>query len=93
METAVTHRVIMEDRSHAQITGVTDLLIFDENEIVVETTMGILAIHGLDLHICGLDLERGQVLLDGALQNVEYEDSKQVIPAKESGFFTKLLHG
>ena len=93
METAITHRVIMEERGHAQITGVTDLLIFDENEIVVETTMGILAIHGLNLHICGLDLERGQVLLEGALQNIEYEDTRQVVAAKESGFFTKLLHG
>ena len=92
META-EHRVIMERRRGAEITGVTDLLIFDENEIVVETTMGLLTVHGQGLHISNLDLERGQILLEGELHEACYEEAGHAVQQKNSGFFTKLLHG
>ena len=88
-----THRVIMEERHGAEITGVSDLLIFDENEIVVQTVMGLLTIHGQDLHISNLDLERGSVLLTGELREVYYEEESHIEIPKNNGFFSKMLHG
>jgi len=90
---AVKHRVIMEERWGAEITGVTDLLIFDENEIVAETTMGLLTVHGMNLHISSLALDRGQILLEGEIHEVYYEESGHAVKPKNGGFFSKMLRG
>lgn len=90
---ATRHRVALEDRRGAEITGVTDLLIFDETEIVVETTMGLLNVHGQDLHISSLDLDRGQILLEGEINEIYYEDSGRTVNTQGGGFFSKLLRG
>ena len=90
---AVKHRVIMEERRGAEVTGITDLLIFDENEIVVETTLGLLTVHGMNLHISSLALDRGQILLEGEIHEIYYEEAGRVNQPKNTGFFAKMIHG
>ena len=45
------HRLILDNRAHMEITGVLDLLMFDETEIVLETSAGVLNIRGDQLHM------------------------------------------
>lgn len=85
--------MVLEDRRGAEIAGVTDLLIFDETEIVVETSMGLLNVHGQGLHISSLDLDRGQILLEGEIDEMYYEDAGHAANPKNPGFFGKLLRG
>ena len=54
------HRITIQDRKTAGITGVSDCVSFDENEVVLDTDMGLLTIRGKDLHVNRLTLEKGR---------------------------------
>ena len=45
------HRVVLENRSKGTVTGIQDVVSFDENQIVLDTDMGLLTIKGKNLHV------------------------------------------
>ena len=51
------HLVTMENRERLSVTGVNDVLSFDEESIVADTDMGVLVLKGVDLHVNKLNLE------------------------------------
>lgn len=53
------HRLVLSDRHTGSVTGVNDVVSFDENEIVLDTDMGLLTVRGKELHVKRLTLERG----------------------------------
>ena len=53
------HRLVLSDRHSGSVTGVNDVVSFDENEIVLDTEMGLLTIRGKELHVSGLRWKRG----------------------------------
>ena len=52
------HRVILTNRGTCALNGISDILSFDVNEILLETEMGMLMIRGMDLHVNRLTLEK-----------------------------------
>ena len=52
------HRLVLSDRHTGSVTGVNDVVSFDENEIVLDTDMGLLTVRGKELHVKRLTLER-----------------------------------
>lgn len=68
------HRLIVTSREDMSITGVTDVISFDETMIVVETELGMLEIRGEGLHVNQLSLENGEMSLTGDITGIEYED-------------------
>ena len=66
------HSVKIEDRENICLTGVTDVLSFDEDGITADTDMGVLAIKGEGLHVTRLDLEQGILNIDGSVSALEY---------------------
>ena len=95
MDSSMTgHRVIMEERGRVEVTGVLDLLIFDENEIVLDTSQGVLSIRGMDLHMSNLSLDKGQIALEGDIGEIFYDDSQKAAPkGKGGGLMNKLFKG
>lgn len=67
-----THKVEILQRESVRLTGVIHVESFDERQVVVETEMGMLALMGEEFHITGLDLEKGQMILEGMLLSLEY---------------------
>ncbi len=55
------HDVTMYDRGRASVTGVKEVVSFDSNEILLETTRGALAFCGEGLHVKRLTVEKGEV--------------------------------
>ena len=51
------HRLVLSDRHTGSVTGVNDVVSFDENEIVLDTDMGLLTVRGKELHVKRLTLE------------------------------------
>ena len=51
-----THKVILENRSRGTITGIQEVVSFDENQIVLDTDMGLLTVKGKNLHVSRLTL-------------------------------------
>ena len=66
----VTHSLHLEQRGHGLITGVTEMKSFDEENIFMETSQGTLAIRGSSLHVCRLELERGEAEIEGKVDSL-----------------------
>ena len=56
------HTLNMEERERVRIGGVMEVLSFDEDGIMMETTCGLLLLKGAGMHIGKLDLEAGMLL-------------------------------
>lgn len=68
------HKVSLNGRRAALITGVNDVLSFDAGEVLLDTEMGILMIRGDELHVNRLSLEKGEVDVDGRVDSLTYSD-------------------
>ena len=64
----------MEERERVQIGGVLEVLSFDEEGIMLETICGMLMLKGTGLHMGKLDLDSGDVTVDGSVDNITYSD-------------------
>lgn len=70
------HRIELSNRKNLLITGVKDVQSFDEQEILLETELGILLIRGSKLHIDRLSIERGETDVDGRVDSLVYTELK-----------------
>lgn len=68
------HRLSLMDRENMTVTGVKDVMSFDETEVLLETGMGMLTIRGSDLHVNRLTLEKGEVDVAGKIDSLTYAD-------------------
>ena len=55
------HACRLENRNAASLTGVREVVSFDENQVVMDTDMGLLTIKGKDLHVSRLTVEKGEM--------------------------------
>jgi len=69
------HTVVLDRRESVSVTGVIDVLSFDEETIIAETEMGVLVLRGENLHVNRLNLETGDLEIDGEISHLLYEDS------------------
>jgi sporulation protein YabP len=83
------HDVIMRGRKLLEITGVKQVESFDNEEFLLETSMGFLAIKGQNLQMKNLDVEKGIVSIKGKIFDLVYLDEQHGEKAK--GFFSKLF--
>ena len=81
------HNVVLEDRKHLSISGVMDIDNFDEQTAVVYTQMGELTIRGYDLHVSKLNVETGELSMDGEIWSMTYTE----VQKKNGGMLSKLF--
>lgn len=82
--------VILEGRKKLSVSGVVDVQSYDEEQVVLETTLGMLTIHGQKLHMERLQLEAGELLLEGELvDGLLFDDGTR----PRGGFFSRLFGG
>jgi sporulation protein YabP len=86
------HRITMNQRESMELNGVTDVISFDEQMVVLSTVCGDMAIEGSALHIHVLSMEQGVVALDGRIDSVSYYERETTDKSEKRGFFGKLLH-
>lgn len=80
------HKVIMENRSSSSITGIRDVVSFNENQVVLDTDMGLLTIKGKDLHVSRLTVEKGEADVDGTIDSLVYSSNEALRKSAESWF-------
>ena len=66
----------MINRKSCSLTGITDVIAFDEKEVILETQMGALFIRGENMHIKRLTLEQGEVDVEGSIDSYMYSGKK-----------------
>ena len=81
------HSLCVDSRKKLKITGVSDVESFDEYEIVLNTTDGVLIIEGRDLHMERLTLDSGEVSVTGQVDLLKYENA----PAPKDGLLARFF--
>ena len=71
------HKVTMQERKNLTMTGVTEVVSFDEQAVALKTQMGLLTVHGEQLQLKNLSLEGGQMAVDGKICALSYEELRQ----------------
>ncbi len=86
-KTAQTHSLDLTDRKKLSITGVEDVEAFDDAGVTLSTVGGLLTIRGSGLKLNRLNLDGGELLVEGKIDALEYTESG----GKGRGLFGRLL--
>ncbi len=70
------HRLVIDNRERTEVFGVIHVDSFDEEEVIMETELGMLAVRGESLHIRHLNLEQGEVVIEGLVLELAYAEDK-----------------
>jgi len=84
---SLNHNITIQERKNIMITGVKKIESFDNEEFLLETTMGNIIIKGTDLEIIKLDTYQGSVSIKGVVNSLSYNNTNK----KEDGVFSKLF--
>ncbi len=85
----LNHNISINERKNIMVTGIKKIDSFDNEEFLLETTLGYILIKGSELEIIKLDTYQGTVSIKGKFTSLNYiEDTKK---SKEDGVFSKLF--
>ena len=70
----IPHNVILEDRRVLTVSGVTDIDSFDEQTVILFTDLGELTVKGEDLHINKLNVDSGELSVEGTIYGLSYAE-------------------
>lgn len=81
--------IVLENRSKLSISGVLDVLSFDDQIIITETELGLLTIKGDNLRINKLSIDSSEVVVEGEINNLTYSESDG--DKKSGGLLSKIF--
>ena len=70
----VVQNLVLENRNKLNVSGVKDVLSFDDEVVIMETELGLLTIKGENLKINKLSIDTGDVIVEGEISNLGYND-------------------
>jgi len=79
--------IVLEGRERATVTGVTEVVSFDENEVVMETGLGMLTVSGDGLHVEKLTLDVGELVIAGRVDAMLYTEGQ----GTRGGFWSRFF--
>ena len=80
----VIQNLILKNRGKLSISGVLDVLSFDDQIVIVETELGLLTIKGNNLRINKLSIDTSEVIVEGDITSLVYSESKGTDKTKGS---------
>lgn len=85
------HFIKLTNRKNMELSGVNNVINFDEQEIVLDTSMGTLFVVGEELHINLLKLDEGKVALEGGVNSIMYKAQGIDMKSKSKNILGRLL--
>ena len=82
----MNHSITSQDRKTLAISGVRDVISFDEESILLDTVQGKMTIKGEGMHILGFNTEFGDLSAEGKLYAIAYLSEE-----KNGGFLSRLF--
>ena len=79
------HKLTLNQREDLSLSGVTEVVSFDETAVILKTHLGTLSVLGENLVLKTLSVEGGQVSVSGHICSMAYEEPRA------EGFFRRLL--
>lgn len=90
IENNFNHGISIAERKNIIVTGVKKIESFDNEEFMMDTTLGFLVIKGSGLEIIKLDTYQGNVSIKGQVDSLSYMD-KDMKKEKDNSFISKLF--
>ena len=84
--TNIIQNLVKKKKKKLNVSGVNDVLSFDDQVVMVDTELGLLTVKGENIRINKLSLDTAEVIIDGDISSLSYSQNKQ---EKSSG--TSLL--
>lgn len=70
----VIQNLILENREKLNVSGVNDVLSFDDQVVIIETDLGLLTIKGENLKINKLNIDTSEVIIEGDINSLSYSE-------------------
>ena len=86
----VVQNIVLENREKLSISGVLDVLSFDDQIVIIETELGLLTVKGENLRINKLSLDTTEVIVEGTIFNLSYSE-KNLDKKSGSNIFGKIF--
>ena len=80
------HKLTLNERKALTVTGVGEVVSFDDTAVLLHTNLGTLLVQGQQLQLKSLNPEVGQMAVEGQICALSYEE-----PKPTGGFFRRLL--
>ena len=74
LSSTVIQNLVLENREKLSISGVLDVLSFDDQVVIVETELGLLNVKGDNLRINKLSLDTSEVVVEGEIYSMVYSE-------------------
>lgn len=85
----IVQNLILENRQKLSISGVVDVLSFDDQVVIVETELGLLTVKGENLRINKLSIDTSEVVVEGEIYNLAYSENN--LDKKTGSLFNKIF--
>ena len=85
----IVQNLVLENREKLSISGVLDVLSFDDQVVIVETELGLLTVKGENLRINKLSIDTSEVVVEGEIYNLVYSEND--LDKKTPGIFNKIF--
>ncbi len=72
--TGVLQNMILENREKLNVSGVNDVLSFDDQVVIIETELGMLTVKGENLKINKLNIDTSEVIVEGRIDSMAYSE-------------------
>lgn len=89
LSNTVIQNLVLENREKLSISGVLDVLSFDDQVVIVETELGLLNVKGENLRINKLSIDTSEVVVEGDICSMLY--SEKDLDKKGSSFIGKIF--
>ena len=83
----IPQNIIIENRLRMSVTGVQDVENFDDSSVTLYTNRGLLTVRGTALHVERLNLETGELAIEGTIDGLDYSEDTHV----SGGFWSRLF--
>lgn len=91
LENSFNHGISITERKNVIITGVKKIDSFDNEEFLLETTLGYLVVKGEELEIIKLDTYQGNVSIKGKVDSLGYFENSNLKKSKDDSILSKLF--
>lgn len=73
----IVQNLVLENRGKLSVSGVNDVLSFDDQVVMVDTELGLLTVKGENIRINKLSLDTAEVIIEGEISSLAYSQNKQ----------------
>ena len=85
----IIQNLVLENREKLSVSGVLDVLSFDDQVVMIETELGLLTVKGQNLRINKLSIDTSEVIVEGEISYLAYSEAST--NKSSSGLLSKIF--